>query len=172
MSQIEQLARQTGMDTSQLSQSASQVRDNIEFMHQINQAYTYVQIPLKLANQNAHSDLYVYTNKRSLRKREGELSAFLHLELENLGTTDVSVKMLDKNVTTKFYLEDDAAYDLIEANLPKLQERIMKLGYTCSIGIEKREEKVDFVKDFLQKGQPSKAAAKGMVQRYSFDVRA
>lgn len=172
MSQIEQLARQTGMDTSQLSQSASQVRDNIEFMHQINQAYTYVQIPLKLANQNAHSDLYVYTNKRNLRKREGELSAFLHLELENLGTTDVSVKMLDRNVTTKFYLEDDAAYDLIEANLPKLQERIMKLGYTCSIGMEKREEKVDFVKDFLQKGQPSKAASKGMVQRYSFDVRA
>lgn len=172
MSQIEQLAKQTGMDTSQLSQSASQVRDNIEFMHQINQAYTYVQIPLKLANQNAHSDLYVYTNKRNLRKREGELSAFLHLELENLGTTDVSVKMLDKNVTTKFYLENDAAYDLIEANLPKLQERIMKLGYTCSVGIEKREEKVDFVKDFLQKGQPAKAAAKGMVQRYSFDVRA
>lgn len=172
MGQIEQLARQTGMNTGQLSQAAAQVRDNIEFMNQINQAYTYVQIPLKMANQNAHSDLYVYTNKRNLRKKEGELSAFLHLELENLGTTDVSIKMLDKNVSTKFYLEDDASYDLIEAHLPMLQERLEKLGYHCRVTVENREEKTDFVEDFLQKSQPATAASKGMVHRYSFDVRA
>ena len=172
MGQIEQLAKQAGMDTGRLSQAASQVRDNIEFMHQINQAYTYVQIPLKLANQNAHSDLYVYTNKRNLKKKEGELSAFLHLELEHLGSTDVSIKMLDNNVTTKFYLSDHAAYELIEAHLPKLQERLSKLGYHCSISIENREEKVDFVEDFLQKNRPSQSASRGMVHRYSFDVRA
>ncbi len=172
MGQIEQLAKQTGMNAGQLSQSAAQVRDNIEFMHQVNQAYTYVQIPLKMANQNAHSDLYVYTNKRSLSKKEGELSAFLHLELENLGTTDVSIKMLDKNVSTKFYLADDGAFDLIEAHLPKLQERLERLGYNCRVSIENREEKVDFVEDFLQKSQPAKAAGRGMVHRYSFDVRA
>lgn len=172
MGQMEQLARQTGMNTSQFSQSAAQVRDNLEFMHQINQAYTYVQIPLKMANQNAHSDLYVYTNKRNRSKKEGELSAFLHLELENLGTTDVSIKMLDNNVSTKFYLSDDAAYDLLEQHLPKLQERLEQLGYNCRVTIENREEKVDFVEDFLQKSQPAKAASRGMVHRYSFDMRA
>ncbi len=173
MGQMEQLAKQAGMDTSQFSQSAAQVRDNIEFMHQINQAYTYVQIPLKMANQNAHSDLYVYTNKRNLRKKGGELSAFLHLELENLGTTDVSIKMLDKNVSTKFYLEDDASYGLVEKHLPQLKERLSKLGYHCSVSVENREEKVDFVQDFLQKNQPAgHTAARGMLQRYSFDVRA
>lgn len=172
MGQAEQLAKQAGVDTGQLSQSAAQVRSNIEFMNQINQAYTYVQIPLKMANQNAHSDLYVYTNKRNLRKKEGELSAFLHLDLENLGSTDVSIKMLDKNVSTKFYLANDEAYDLIEAHLPELQERLAKLGYNCKVTVENREEKVDFVNDFLQQSQPSKSAVKGMVHRYSFDVRA
>lgn len=172
MGQIEQLARQTGMNTGQLSQAAAQVRDNIEFMNQINQAYTYVQIPLKMANQNAHSDLYVYTNRRNSGKKEGELSAFLHLELENLGTTDVSIKMVDKNVSTKFYLEDDASYDLIEEHLPQLLERLEKLGYNCHVTVENREEKVDFVEDFLQKSQPVKAASRGTVHRYSFDVRA
>ena len=172
MGQIEQFAKQAGMNTSQLSQSAAQVRDNIEFMHQINQAYTYVQIPLKMANQNAHSDLYVYTNKRNLAKKEGELSAFLHLELENLGSTDVSIKMLDKNVSTKFYLSDDGAYDLIEAHLPELQARLEKLGYSCRVTLENREENVSFVEDFLQKSSPAKAAGRGMVHRYSFDVRA
>ncbi len=172
MAQIEQLARQTGMNTGHLSQSAAQVRDNIEFMNQINQAYTYVQIPLKLANQNAHSELYVYTNKRNLKKGEGELSAFLHLDLEHLGSTDVSIKMLDKKVSTKFYLADDGAYDLIAEHLPELEERLKKLGYNCNISIENREEKIDFVEDFLQKSQPQKAASRGMVHRYSFDVRA
>ncbi len=172
MGQIEQFAKQAGMNTSQLSQSAAQVRDNIEFMHQINQAYTYVQIPLKMANQNAHSDLYVYTNKRNLAKKEGELSAFLHLELENLGSTDVSIKMQDKNVSTKFYLSDDGAYDLIEAHLPELQARLEKLDYSCRVTLENREENVSFVEDFLQKSSPAKAAGRGMVHRYSFDVRA
>ena len=125
-----------------------------------------------MANQNAHSELYVYTNKRNLRRQEGELSAFLHLDLEHLGSTDVSVKMLDKNVTTRFYLSDDASYDLVEAHLPRLQERLKKLGYNCTVTVENREEKVDFVEDFLQKGQPAKAASRGMVHRYSFDVRA
>lgn len=172
MGQLEQLAQKTGMSSNQLSQTASDLRNNIEFMHQVNQAYTYVQIPLKMAGQNAHSDLYVYTNKRNLNQKEGELSAFLHLDLENLGSTDVSVKMLDKKVSTKFYLADDASYDLIEKNLPLLQERLEKLGYQCKISVENCEKKVNFVEDFLQKGQPAKAASHGMVHRYSFDVRA
>lgn len=172
MAQIEQLAKQTGISANELSQSAQQVRNNIDFMNQINQAYTYVQIPLKMANQNAHSELYVYTNKRNLQKGGGELSAFLHLDMENLGSTDVSVKMLDKNISTKFYLADDDAYNLIEKHLPMLEERLAKLGYHCRISVENREEKVDFVEDFLQKCQPQKAASRGMVHRYSFDVRA
>ena len=174
MGQLEHLAKQTGLASNQLSESVSQVRNNIDFMNQLNQAYTYVQIPLKLANQNAHSDLYVYTNKRNLREKEGELSAFLHLDLDNLGSTDISIKMLNKQVTTKFYLSDDAAYDLIEEHLPQLEERLEKLGYHCSISLENREQKVDFVEDFLKSQQPKTAgtAPRGKVRRYSFDVRA
>lgn len=172
MGQLQQLAQKAGMDTGQLSQSTAQVRGNIEFMHQVNQMYTYVQIPLKLAGQNAHSDLYVYTNKRNLRNQTGELSAFLHLDLENLGSTDVSIKMLDQNVSTKFFLDDDASYDLIAEHLPRLQRRLEKMGYRCSVSIEHNEKNVDFVEDFLQKGQPAKSASFGAIQRYSFDVRA
>lgn len=172
MGQLQQLADKAGMNTGQLSESASQIRNNIEFMHQVNQMYTYVQIPLKLAGQNAHSDLYVYTNKRNLRKQSGELSAFLHLDLENLGSTDVSIKMLDQNVNTKFFLDDDASYDLIEEHLPELKRRLEKMGYHCAVSIEHNEKNVDFVEDFLKKGQPAKSASFGAIQRYSFDVRA
>ena len=43
--------------------------------------------------KNASGQLYVYTNKKSMSNPDKELSAFLHLDLEHLGGTDVSIKM-------------------------------------------------------------------------------
>ena len=57
-------------------ETAAEVRGNIEFMNQLNQAYTYVQVPLKMSGQNANGELYVYTNKKNLRDPDAELSAF------------------------------------------------------------------------------------------------
>ena len=152
-----------------LSDTASNVRDNIQFMNQLNQTYAYVQIPLKFAGQNAHSDLYVYTDKRKMREKDGELSAFLHLDLDHLGSTDVSIKMLQKNVATNFYLADDMSYQLILDHMEILEERLAKKGYQVKIQVMNQEENVNFVEDMLKQQTPS---AGGMVHRYSFDVRA
>jgi flagellar hook-length control protein FliK len=136
-------------------------------MNQINEAYTFVQIPLKMTNQNASGQLYVYTSKRNLEDPERELTAFLHLDLEHLGATDVSVKMHKKEVATKFYMESDASYDLVKAYMPQLEERLRAKGYNCKIEIENEGRHVNFVEDFLKKDAPSA----GMLHRYSFDVR-
>jgi hypothetical protein len=39
---------------------------------------------------------------------DGELSAFLHLDMDHLGSTDISVKMKGTAVKTNFYMADDA----------------------------------------------------------------
>ena len=96
------------------------------------------------------------------------MTAFLHLDLENLGSTDVSIRMKDKNVKTNFYIADDASYDLIEKHLPVLEKRLAQKGYRCSITMSKEENKVEFVVDFLQRDMPPA----GTLHRYSFDVRA
>lgn len=169
LEQMERVLKSFGQSTSQLSDTASNVRDNIQFMNQLNQAYAYVQIPLKFAGQNAHSDLYVYTDKRKAREKDGELSAFLHLDLDHLGSTDVSIKMMQKNVATNFYLADDMSYQLILDNMEILEERLAKKGYNVKIQVMNQEENVNFVEDILKQQTPS---AGGMVHRYSFDVRA
>lgn len=168
MKQMEQALKLAGVTDNSFSSTASQVRGNIEFMNQINQIYTYIQIPLKLTGQNASSELFIYTNKKNLRDPDAELTAFLHLDLENLGSTDVSVKMLRKNVNTKFYIDNDASYDLLEKHLPILEKRLKNKGYTCSITISNEKKQVDFVEDFLQKDMPSA----GTLHRYSFDMKA
>lgn len=170
MEKIEQVLKESGIQRTSLSETMNDIRSNIEFMNQINQTYTYVQMPLKLANQNANGELYVYTNKKSLHDPESELSAFLHLELDHLGTTDVSIKMRPKTkeVSTNFYLDDDEAYRLIAQNMPILEDRLTRKGYHCTMTVTKGEKDVHFMDDFLKKDQRSV----GTLHRYSFDVRA
>lgn len=168
MKQMENVMKAAGVTQNSFVQTAADIRSNVEFMNQINQVHTYVQLPLKLSGQNASGDLYVYTNKKNLNDPEAELTAFLHLDLDNLGSTDVSIRMKDKNVKTNFYIADDASYDLIEKHLPVLEKRLAQKGYRCSITMSKEEKKVEFVEDFLQRDMPQA----GTLHRYSFDVRA
>ena len=168
MKQMENVMKAAGVTQNSFVQTAADIRSNVEFMNQINQVYTYVQLPLKLSGQNASGDLYVYTNKKNLNDPEAELTAFLHLDLDNLGSTDVSIRMKDKNVKTNFYIADDASYDLIDKHLPVLEKRLAQKGYRCSITMSKEEKKVEFVEDFLQRDMPQA----GTLHRYSFDVRA
>ena len=168
MKQVEDALKEAGVTKTRFPDTAAEVRGNIEFMNQLNQAYTYVQVPLKMSGQNANGELYVYTNKKNLRDPDAELSAFLHLDLEHLGSTDVSVKMQHRNVKTNFYLADDASYDLVEKYLPVLEQKLKDKGYQCTITMTKEEKKVSFGDDFLRKDMPQT----GTLHRYSFDVRA
>lgn len=168
MRQVEDALKEAGVTKTRFPETAAEVRGNIEFMNQLNQAYTYVQVPLKLSGQNANGELYVYTNKKNLRDPDAELSAFLHLDMEHLGSTDVSVKMQHRNVKTNFYMADDASYDLVEKYLPILEQKLKDNGYQCTITMTKEEKKVSFGDDFLRKDMPQT----GTLHRYSFDVRA
>lgn len=168
MRQVEDALKEAGVTKTRFPETAAEVRGNIEFMNQLNQAYTYVQVPLKMSGQNANGELYVYTNKKNLRDPDAELSAFLHLDLEHLGSTDVLVKMQHRNVKTNFYMADDASYDLVEKYLPVLEQKLKDKGYQCTITMTKEEKKVSFGDDFLRKDMPQT----GTLHRYSFDVRA
>lgn len=171
MENISKVLRLTGNENSALGRSVDQIRGNVEFMNQVNQIYNYVQIPLKMSGQNANGDLYVYTNKRRARGENDELSAFLHLDMEHLGSTDVSVKMKGKSVDTNFSFSDDESYALVEKYLPILDAKLSALGYNVTLTVSGDRGKVDFVEDFLKKDLPG-AGSTGVVHRYSFDVRA
>lgn len=168
MNRMADVLKATGQESTNFQQMAADIRSNVDFMNQINEAYTYVQIPLKMSGQNASGELYVYTNKKALAEGNKELTAFLHLDMEHLGPTDVSVRMRGKEVSTNFYLENDEAYDLLELHLPVLEEKLKSKGYNCKISVTNEAKHVNFVEDFLKKDQPSA----GQLHRYSFDMRA
>ena len=167
LSQMEEAVRATGSTQNTFLQTASQVHGNLEFMNQMNQIYHYVQLPLKMSGQNANGELYVYANRKNLRDPDAELTAFLHLDMEQLGSTDVSVRMQNRSVRTNFYLEDDASYDLVEKHLEVLNKRLKSKGYQSSITVTHEKKDISFKENIVKKGK----ATVGSLHRYSFDVR-
>ena len=151
-----------------IGKSANLIQNNINFVNEVNQNIAYIQLPIRLSGQNSTTDLYVYTNKKKGNAEDDEVSAFLHFDLEHLGSTDISVKMRMKNVTTKFFMEDDESYELIKNNMHILESRLRNLGYNAKIDIENSTDKHNIVTDVLEKDMNTGSK----ISRYSFDVRA
>lgn len=135
---LSEVAKQDSM----MGQSLSNMNQSMDFMHQMNQTYQYVQLPLKMNGTSTTGDLLVYTNKRNLVDKEGDISALLHLDMANLGMVDVYAAIsTNQQVTTKFYLQDDAVLDFIASHIGELDERLEEKGYhTHSEVLKKNEE--------------------------------
>ena len=154
------------------------VQNNVEFMNQLNQAFTYVQLPLKMSQQNVHGELYVYTNKKNLAENDGNVSAFLHLDMEHVGPVDVYVAMQNQNVKTKFYLQNDEMIQFIGEHIHLLNERLESRGYTMNSEILNRkslaktnsgDEKPQSAFEQILNSEGERVV---MLSKKSFDVRA
>lgn len=168
MRQLEEVTSQISKASNSITKATAEIRSNIEFMNQVNQTFTYVQLPIRMSSQNTNSELYVYRNKQS-KSEDDEISAFLHFDMDHLGSTDISVKLHNRNVDTKFYMEDDRSYELIMNNIDILRKKIENKGYNCNISVENEEKNVNLVEDFLTH---KSGGTTSPVSRYSFDVRA
>lgn len=160
---------ENGQSGSQVYQAVSNLSRNVDFLHQINQTYAYIQLPLHL-RQGEHKtgELFVYTNKRNLAKRDGQVSALLHLDMEHLGPLDVYVAMQDVKVTTKFYVQNDAVLDYLETNMDVLTQRLKQRGYDCNCETTLRTE----LQQTAQAMAPLVKTERSVpIARYAFDVR-
>ncbi len=152
---------------SPFAKAVNTMSGNIDFMNQLNQMFTYVQIPLKMQGQEASGELYVYTNKKNLAKEDGEVSALLHLDMEHLGSVNVHVSMKEQNVSTKFYLQDDSALDLIADHIDILNERLNKRGYQMNASFIHQDKEQTVMEEMLKQDKNI-----SVLSGYSFDARA
>ena len=152
---------------SPLFKSVRNIRENVDFMNQLNQMYSYVQLPMKLRGEKAHGDLYVYTNKKNLAKKDGNVSAFLHLDMEHLGMVDVYVAMERGRINTNFYLADEKSLDLLEQNIDTLTKRLTEKGYQADAKLMLKEESGNVMEEIIRADKNI-----SVISELSFDVRA
>ncbi len=166
---LSNLLEENGQRGSSAYQNVTNLSQNVDFLQQINQTYAYIQLPLHL-RQGEHKtgELFVYTNKKNLARKDGQVSALLHLDMEHLGPLDVYVALKDTKVSTKFYVQNDAILDYLEANMDVLTERLQKRGYDCKCETTLHTE----LQQTAQAMAPLlKTEGSVPVAQYAFDVR-
>ena len=166
--ELEQIFKNFNMEKSPAAKVIQNTASNLDFMNQLNQMHAYIQLPLKMTNQNAHGELYVFANRKNLSKQDGKVSALLHVDLEHLGKMDVYVALEDKNVSTNFYLEKEEYLYFLESHMDMLTGRLKKRGYSCEVKtlLRNTDEESMITTIEKQQGQPM------LLSMQAFDVRA
>jgi len=169
ISRLSDVVSQSDKDSA-FSKSLDGLKNNIEFMNDLNKNMSYFQLPIKFSAGDAESELYVFTNKKKTSDKKDTLSALLHLDMENLGPLDVFIKLTGKNVSTNFCLESESMLDFVYSHIDQLNSRLESLGYNVVFEMTVREDDklgMDFVQGFLD---PNKNAP--VPSQFIFDTKA
>lgn len=169
---LSQVLENAGKGDAPVARSVQNLQSNVDFMNQMNHLYTYVQLPLKMLGNNAHGDLYVYTNKRNLAAKDGQVSALLHLDMEHLGPLDVYVTMKDKQVSTNFTVMDESVLDLIGENIEILNKRLESRGYSLKTQMHVKEDAGEEEESTIMQTLLHQQKNISVLSRTSFDMRA
>lgn len=160
----------SGQDSDNLGKNARDAQSNIEFMKTLSEAFSYFQMPLKLRNQDAHGDLYVYTKKEKLKKEPDNIHVLLHLDMENLGALDVYLDKNHNEINTKFISDNDSSIDLLATNADMLKDALNSQGYACHVKIEKADASTSTIDEFINAKINTQQTTD--MKRFSFDIRA
>lgn len=148
---LEQLIKSAGKESSALGKEVSTVKSNIQFMNQINEMYHYVQLPVKMNENAANGDLYVYKRKQAKTGDDGKLTALLHLSMPTLGNMDVFLSLEEQKLSTRFCMEKEEMIDFIEQHIDQLNERLTKRGYhvTTAVTASTKEEEKTVIDEIM-----------------------
>lgn len=157
-----------GGDAKSFNQNFQNMRQNMQFMEQLNNQMIYAQMPLKLSNQNANSELFVYADKRKLAEKKNGISVMLHLDMDHLGQTDIHVTLTGSNVNARFYLNDQQSVDIVAENMVQLAKQLADRGFSLTNEVVKRQpqDSINKVVDEIIDENAERS-----IKRYTFDAR-
>lgn len=157
-----------GGNTKGFQQSFQNMRQNMQFMEQLNHQMIYAQVPVRLSNKQTNSELFVYADKRKLQQKKDGISVMLHLDMDHLGATDVKVTLTGSNVHARFYLNDQDSVDIVVDNMSTLAKQLADRGFSLTNEVVKRQpqESINKVVDEVIDENAEKS-----IRRYTFDAR-
>ncbi len=153
-----------------LRDSAKGMQERLDFMQNLNEMFTYAQIPVSFSGNDVNSELFVYMNKKRLNENREDVSALLHLDMEHLGATDVHVSLHGTTVHTRFYVEDEESAVIIDEHMNMLEKSINERGFSLTNEVVTRELSVNSSGNMVVNEMLGTDLEK-TIKRYSFDVR-
>lgn len=157
-----------GGDAGHFQGNSQNMQQNMQFMQELNNQMVYAQMPLKLSNQNANSELFVYADKRKLAGKRDDISVMLHLDMDHLGATDIKVTLTGTNVNARFYLNDQESVDIISDNMGQLAKQLTDRGFSLTNEVVMRSPKESpnkVVDEIIDEN------AEKSIKRFTFDAK-
>lgn len=155
--------------SAELSNVASRMSNNMEFLNSMNQFMAAVQVPIKNIGEHGEGELYVYRRNKQKCGEDDTVKAFLHLDMEHLGELDIYVTLKGSSVATNFKVEDESVLDFLETNMEQLTKKLAEDGYNVTASISKTDDSAgfDFEKEVIAPVLPVSD-----VRRFRFDMKA
>jgi hypothetical protein len=141
--------------------------DNIKFMDTLNDVFPYIQLPLKLTEGNTRGELYVFKNGRKKSDPGDSQSVLLHLDMKNLGPTDIHMELKSGFLKLRFYCDNDDAKNLLEDSFGELEAALTAKNYHLTSEFSVRETETSNIVEALSGG-----GEKVPEFKYNFDIRA
>ncbi|MDF2510608.1 MAG: hypothetical protein K0S04_474 [Herbinix sp.] len=170
LSKLHNLAKEQASslpDRDSLQNSVQNLRENLQFMKDLNQVFPYLQLPVQFKNHSAHTELYILTKKKAMGDDPQNLSVLLHLEMSNLGSLNIFLQMSgNKQIQADFYTEDKETGAIIKEHLESLTSALLEKSYILKVTVSDAYSKPDFSKDFIEQ-----SSLDNNMKRYTFDIR-
>lgn len=155
--------------SAELSNVASRMSNNMEFLNSMNQFMAAVQVPIKNIGEHGEGELYVYRRNKQKCGEDDTVKAFLHLDMEHLGALDIYLTLKGSSVATNFKVEDESVLDFLEANMEQLTKKLGEDGYNVTASISRTDDSAGFN---FEREVIAPVLPVSDVRRFRFDMKA
>ncbi|OPX42492.1 flagellar hook-length control protein FliK [Ruminiclostridium hungatei] len=108
----------------------SNLESNINFINQLNNYSSYVQLPLSIFDRNTTGELYMLKKGSKNKKLDPEnMTVLISLDTDNLGRVDTLLSVSRRNISTNFRLENSEVFPLLRDNHKMLYNSLLEKGF-------------------------------------------
>lgn len=109
---------------------ANNLESNTNFINQLNNYSSYVQLPLSMFSKNTTGELYMLKKGSKARKLDpSNLTVLISLDSNHIGRIDTLLSINKKDVSTNFRLEDSKVFKVLKDNHKMLYNSLLEKGY-------------------------------------------
>ncbi len=106
------------------------LESNVNFINQLNNYSSYVQLPLSIFNQNTTGELYMLKKgSRSKKLDPSNMTVLISLDSNNIGRIDTLLSVDGRNISTNFRLEDSEVFPVLKEHHKQLYNGLLEKGF-------------------------------------------
>lgn len=158
----------------ELKETLNSLKDNIDFMSQINNFQEFVQIPFAVNGNENQCDLYIFNETKHKKISKNRASVLLALDLKMLGHFEAFIQKDFNNISCQFRTVKQGTQELLKTNMPLLQAALKNEGYNLyHVAYKQITEPFNILNTSKDLGIKTATdnTSPAYAKRYSFDMR-